>query len=215
MMIDTYRHKGLRRQMVEELCKKGITDKRVLDAMRNVPRHFFIDSSLDTIAYQDRSLEILCNQTISQPSTVAFQSSLLEIEPRDKVLEIGTGSGYQTAVLLYLRARVYTIERQRNLYLKTDNLFKEINLHPINIYGDGYQGFQKYAPYNKILITCACPQIPQALILQLKVGGYIVVPIGEGDKQEMTRYTLKEDGTLEKETFGEFHFVPMLKEKNK
>ncbi|MBO5844869.1 MAG: protein-L-isoaspartate(D-aspartate) O-methyltransferase, partial [Bacteroidales bacterium] len=186
MFVDSYKHKGMRRLMVEHLKKKGISDQRVLDAINKVPRHFFLDSSLDTLAYEDRALEILCKQTISQPSTVAFQTQLLDVAPYEKVLEIGTGSGYQTSVLCQMQARVYTIERFKPLHNSAQMVFEALKLKPKCFFGDGYLGLPAFAPFDKILITCAAPSIPNTLVAQLKVGGVMVVPIGD-DTQIMYR----------------------------
>lgn len=209
-MEDTYRHKGLRQQMVDALRAKGITDERVLEAMNTVPRHFFLDSSLDNLAYKDQPLPILCDQTISQPSTVAFQSQLLEVEPGMKVLEIGTGSGYQTAILCTLGARVYTIERQKALFDRTKPFLLRMNYRAKCYLGDGYKGLTEvdYSPYDRIIITCGAPMIPQPVVDQLKVGGLLVIPVGD-ELQEMLRLR-KTDGKPVIEKFGNFRFVPML-----
>lgn len=209
-MEDTYRHKGLRQQMVDALRAKGITDERVLEAMNTVPRHFFLDSSLDNLAYEDQPLPILCDQTISQPSTVAFQSQLLEVEPGMKVLEIGTGSGYQTAILCTLGARVYTIERQKALFDRTKAFLMRMNYRAKCYLGDGYKGLTEvdYSPYDRIIITCGAPMIPQPVVNQLKVGGLLVIPVGD-ELQEMLRLR-KTDGEPVIEKFGNFRFVPML-----
>ncbi|HNS30944.1 MAG TPA: rRNA adenine N-6-methyltransferase family protein, partial [Tenuifilaceae bacterium] len=166
---DSYRHKGLRAKLVEEISRKGITDERVLAAIGKVPRHLFMESGFINFSYKDSAFPIGAGQTISQPYTVAFQTQLLEVRPMDKVLEIGTGSGYQTAVLLEMGARVYTIERQRELYLKSKALLEQMGYNPHFFYGDGYQGKPSYGPYAKILITAAAPEIPQALVDQLEV----------------------------------------------
>lgn len=209
-MEDNYRHKGMRRQLVEELTSKGITNKKVLEAINTVPRHFFLDLAFVSQAYTDVAFQIGAGQTISQPYTVAFQTQLLNVEKRQKVLEIGTGSGYQTAVLCELGAKVFSIERQRELYLKTRPLLDKLGYSVKLFYGDGYKGQQAYAPYDRILITCGAPFIPDALVDQLKPEGIMVIPLGEGDTQIMTRVTKKLDGELEIEKFGKFSFVPML-----
>lgn len=209
-MEDNYRHKGMRRNLVEVLKGKGITDAKVLDVINKVPRHFFLDLAFVNQAYSDVAFQIGAGQTISQPYTVAFQTQLLNIEKRSKVLEIGTGSGYQTAVLCEMGAKVYSIERQRELYLKTRPLLDQLG-YPVKLFfGDGYKGQSTYAPYDRILITCGAPFVPDALVEQLKPGGMMVIPLGEGDTQIMTRVTKKIDGELEIEKFGRFSFVPML-----
>jgi protein-L-isoaspartate(D-aspartate) O-methyltransferase len=209
-MEDNYRHKGMRRQLVDLLKSKGITDQNVLEAINSIPRHYFLDLAFVNQAYSDVAFQIGAGQTISQPYTVAFQSQLLEIEKRHKVLEIGTGSGYQTAVLSKMGAKVFSIERQRELYLKTRPLLDQLGYSAKLFFGDGYKGQSTYAPYDRILITCGAPFIPDALVDQLKPGGKMVIPIGEGDTQTMTRITKNNDGELEIEKFGIFSFVPML-----
>lgn len=208
--IDTLKHQGMRHRMVQALRAKGITDENVLRAMNEVPRHFFMDSALDNHAYDDRALPINCDQTISHPSTVAFQSQLLELKPGMKVLEIGTGSGYQTAVLCKMGARVFSIERQKGLFDKTKRLLAEQHYRAQCFLGDGYQGLTEidYSPYDRIIITCGAPYIPQPLVDQLKVGGYMVIPVGD-EHQKMLRL-LKTEGEPVIETFGDFRFVPML-----
>lgn len=212
MHVDNYQNKGKRRLMVEYLKEKGISDEKVLDAMNNVPRHFFLDSSLDSIAYEDRALQILCNQTISQPSTVAFQTQLLNVKQREKILEIGTGSGYQTSVLYYLKARVYTIERMKQLYDKAKKVFEEMNIHPQCFFGDGYLGLPGYQPFDKIIVTCGAPFVPEELVNQLKVGGIMIIPVGQGT-QTMHKITKISENETKTETFGNFRFVPMLENK--
>ncbi|MBO5962928.1 MAG: protein-L-isoaspartate(D-aspartate) O-methyltransferase [Bacteroidales bacterium] len=212
MRIDSFKHKGLRRLMVENLRKKGIQDERVLEAMNDVPRHFFLDSSLDVLAYEDRALEILCNQTISQPSTVAFQTQLLNVQEREKVLEIGTGSGYQTSVLCKMKAKVFTIERFKPLHNSAQEIFNMLRLRPKCFFGDGYLGLPTYAPFDKIIVTCGAETIPQALIDQLKVGGVMVIPVG-ADTQTMHKIRKISETEIEAETFGDFKFVPMLQER--
>jgi len=209
MMQDTYKHKGLRQQMVDGLRQQGITDEAVLRAMNEVPRHWFLDSALDTAAYDDRALPIGCDQTISHPSTVAMQSQLLAVQPKMKVLEIGTGSGYQTAVLCRMGARVFTIERQKGLFDRTTKLLRDCGFRAQCFLGDGYQGLS--GQYDRIIVTCGAPDVPAALMAQLKVGGIMVIPLGEGE-QEMLRITkdgeTKEEWRVEK--FGTYSFVPML-----
>lgn len=211
MLEDSYRHKGLRNKLVEELRTKGITDENVLAAIGKIPRHVFMDSSFINFSYKDKAFPIGAGQTISQPYTVAFQTSLLQIKPNDKVLEIGTGSGYQTAVLMELGARVFTIERQRELYLKVMNLLPQIGYRPNFFYGDGILGLPTYAPFDKILVTAGALDIPDNLLKQLKIGGKMVVPVGSRDLQAMTLIERTEDETFVKTQHGSFIFVPLLK----
>lgn len=211
---DEYRHKGLRRQLIETLKKKGITDESVLGVMSNIPRHFFMDLAFDQIAYEDRAFPIGEGQTISQPYTVAYQTQLLEIKPFDKVLEIGTGSAYQSIVLSALGAQVYTIERQKKLFDDNKNFAYLKKYHSIKFfYGDGYEGLPTYAPFDKIIITAAAPGIPEKLVEQLKTGGKMVVPVNEKDLQRMLRITKNADGSIAEEKFDLFSFVPMLEGK--
>lgn len=211
--IDTYRHKGLRLKMVERLRRNGITDEAVLHAIEEVPRHFFLDSAFDEAAYDDRAFPIGCDQTISHPSTVAMQTQLLNLQPRMKVLEIGTGSGYQTAVLCRLGAKVFTIERQKALFDQTRALLDHLHFRARCFLGDGYRGLTEvdYAPFDRILVTCGAPGIPPALMAQLKPEGIMVIPIGE-KQQEMLR--IVKHGPAEAdwqiERFGTYSFVPML-----
>ena len=211
---DTYRHKGLRKKLTDSIRKKGITDERILDAINRIPRHFFLDSAFDDVAYEDRAFPIGEGQTISQPYTVAYQTQLLQVKPFDKVLEIGTGSAYQACVLTELGAQIYTIERQKKLF----DLNKEFSLlkkYP-NIkffYGDGYEGLPTFAPFDKVLITAAAPEIPSKLIDQLKIGGQMVIPLGSGEVQQMKRVTKLEKGAIKEEVFDNFSFVPMLEGK--
>jgi protein-L-isoaspartate(D-aspartate) O-methyltransferase len=211
---DSYRHKGLRRILIEEIKEKGITDQRVLKAMENIPRHFFLDPAFDKIAYEDRAFQIGAGQTISQPYTVAFQTELLDVKPFEKVLEIGTGSVYQASVLAEIGALVFTIERQKELYDRTQISYPLMKKYATKIkffYGDGFEGLPGFAPFDKILITAAAPFVPEKLIAQLKPGGKMVLPLGEQeDRQTMTRITKLADGTLETESFSDFVFVPML-----
>ena len=184
-MIDSFKHKGLRQQLVEEIKAKGIKDKEVLDAIGKIPRHLFLDSSFLEFAYQDKPFPIGSGQTISQPYTVAFQTELLDIDKGDKVLEIGTGSGYQACVLLELGAKVFSIERQKRLFEKTRVFLPKLNYRPRLFYGDGYKGLPTFAPFDKILITAAAPGIPDELLKQLKPGGRLVIPVGSSEIQEM------------------------------
>lgn len=210
---DTFKHKGKRNQLVEIVESKGIQDPDVLAAIQKIPRHWFMDSGFEDHAYQDKAFPIGAGQTISQPYTVAFQTELLQIEKEDKVLEIGTGSGYQTAVLCELGARVYGIERQNELYKKTKRFLDKIGYNPKYLtFGDGYKGLPKYAPFDKIIVTCGAPFIPPALLNQLKIGGRMVIPVGD-DPQIMTLLIRKSAREIEKKEFGEFRFVPMLRDK--
>ena len=211
---DNYRHKGLRKQLVDLLRTKGINDETVLSAINEVPRHIFLDSSFVELAYQDKAFPIGSGQTISQPHTVAFQSQLLQVEEGMKVLEIGTGSGYQACVLAAMGAKVFTIERQRNLYFKTKEILDQLSFRVKTFLGDGFDGLPTYAPFDRIIITAGAPNIPENLIEQLKTSGIMVIPLddAENEGQTMMRITKMEDGTLKKEAFGGFKFVPMLKE---
>jgi protein-L-isoaspartate(D-aspartate) O-methyltransferase len=212
---DTYQHKGLRKKLIDLLRTKGITSSVVLEAMYNIPRHFFLDSAFDKIAYEDRAFPIAADQTISQPYTVAYQTQLLNIHRGDKILEIGTGSAYQASVLAELGAWVYTIERQRKLYETNKTFFFKAKYPNIKFfYGDGFEGLPTYAPFDKALVTAAAPFIPPKLVEQLKTGGLMVLPVNEGDKQRMLRITKKADGGYDEEWFDYFSFVPMLKGKN-
>ena len=212
-MIDTYRHKGLRKKLVETVKEKGIKDQQVLDAIGKVPRHLFMDSGFVEFAYRDQAFPIGSGQTISQPYTVAFQTELLQVQKHDKVLEIGTGSGYQCAILLELGAKVYTIERHRELYLKTRALLNKIGYKPYFFYGDGYLGQPKFAPFDKILITAGAPEIPETLKKQLKVGGRMVVPVGGSGGQVMVAVDRLDEDEFKETKHGYFAFVPMVKGK--
>lgn len=212
---DTYRHKGLRKKLIETIREKGISNEQVLEAIMNIPRHYFLDTALDHIAYQDRAFPIQEGQTISQPYTVAYQTQLLEVKPYDKILEIGTGSAYQAAVLAELGAVVFTIERQKGLFEKNKTfIFKSKYPNIKFFYGDGFEGLPTYAPFDKILITAAAPVIPPKLLEQLKTSGIMVLPLDEDGLQKMMRITKNEDGNFSKETFSNFSFVPMLKGRN-
>lgn len=213
-MKDTTKHQGLRRQLMETLRKKGISSAEVLQVMTTIPRHFFMDPGLVNFAYEDQAYPIAAEQTISQPYTVAFQSQILEVEPHHKVLEIGTGSGYQTAVLLGLTPHVYTVERQQELFKKTQRLFSQLNLRPKkNVFGDGYKGLPDTAPYDRIIVTAGAPEVPKELLQQLVVGGKLVIPVGVKE-QVMFRFTKTSEKTFDKESFGNFRFVPLLNDKN-
>ncbi len=212
---DTYRHKGLRKKLIDSLRDKGITDENVLNAMMNIPRHFFLDTALQDIAYEDRAFPIAEEQTISQPYTVAYQTQLLQVKQYDKVLEIGTGSVYQATILAEMGAQVFTIERQKKLYEKSKNFVFRSKYPNIKFfYGDGFEGLPTYAPFDKIIITAAAPLIPPRLVEQLKPYGKMVLPVDEGTYQRMLRITKNEDGSYEEEAFENFSFVPMLKGKS-
>jgi protein-L-isoaspartate(D-aspartate) O-methyltransferase len=216
--IDTYQHKGMRKQLVNLLKTKGITDETVLNAINTIPRHYFLDSAFDKIAYEDRAFPIDADQTISQPYTVAYQTQLLEVKRNEKILEIGTGSIYQSTVLAEMGARVFTIERQKKLYDNQKNyFFKSKYLNIKFFYGDGFEGLPTFAPFDKIIITAAAPFIPPKLVEQLKVGGYMVIPVDDTENgfQRMLRITKQADGSLLEEAFENFSFVPMLGGKNR
>lgn len=212
---DNYRHKGLRKKLVEDLRAKGIQDEAILEAIGSIPRHFFLDQAFDDWAYKDVAFPIDAGQTISQPYTVAVQTWLLQIQKGDKVLEVGTGSGYQACVLSMLQAKVYTIERQEKLFKKTSDFLPEIGFNNIRtLFGDGYKGAPRFAPFDKILITAGAPEIPVDLIQQLKIGGIMVIPFGAGETQEMIRIIKTGENQLKKEKHGYFRFVPLLKGTN-
>ncbi len=211
---DNYRHKGLRKKLIEEIRSKGISDDRVLEAMERVPRHLFMDSSFVKFAYRDQAFPIGCDQTISQPYTVAFQTELLDVKRHDKVLEVGTGSGYQAAVLLEMGAKVYTIERQRELYLKAQTLLPGIGYKPYFFYGDGYAGLPSYSPFDRIIVTAGASEIPEKLLRQLRVGGKMVIPVGDSSSQVMTLIERVSEEDYEKSGHGYFVFVPLLKGKS-
>lgn len=213
-LLDTNKHKGLRNQLVATIKSKGIKERNVLNAISKIPRHLFMDSGFIDFAYQDKPFPIGADQTISQPYTVAFQTELLEIKPKDKILEIGTGSGYQTAVLIELKAEVYSVERQKELFLITKKFLPKVGYVPKKLeFGDGYLGLPDAAPFDGIIVTAGAPIIPKALLSQLKIGGKLVIPVGE-DVQVMTLIVRKGEKEFEKHEFGDFRFVPMLKEKN-
>lgn len=209
-MQDNFRHQGLRRKLINELRKRGINDEKILDAFYQIPRHYFLDLAFLEKAYTNIAFQIGAGQTISHPYTVAFQTQLLNLEKGEKVLEIGTGSGFQTCILCQLGIRVFTIERQKELFIKSKEIIKRFGFHPRQFYGDGYKGLETYQPFDKILITCGVREIPQTLVNQLKVGGIMVIPVGEGESQLMKRITKKIDNNIEIEDFGSFRFVPML-----
>ena len=213
-MKDTLKHQGMRNKLVDVVSSKGIVNKEVLEALRKVPRHFFMDSGFEGHAYQDKAFPIAADQTISQPYTVARQTELLEVKPNHKILEIGTGSGYQTAVLLELKAKVYTIERQLELFKKTRLFFEKMGYRPKKmVFGDGYKGLPEEAPFDGIVVTAGAPEIPKALMAQLKVGGKLVIPVGD-EEQIMTVITRKSEKAFEKMEYGAYRFVPLLEDKN-
>jgi protein-L-isoaspartate(D-aspartate) O-methyltransferase len=213
-MEDSFRHQGLRKQLVDYLSAKGISNLEVLNAMNKLPRHLFMDNAFVNFAYQDKAFPIGSGQTISQPYTVAFQTQLLEIKSYDRVLEVGTGSGYQAAVLSLLDAEVFTVERQKELFLKTKKFLPELGYNCNFVYGDGYKGLSKFAPFDKIIITCGAPFIPKDLVAQLKIGGRMVAPIGDGNVQVMHLIEKISETETKTTTHGEFSFVPMLNDKN-
>ena len=212
MVVDTHRHRGLRQQLVKELKTKGIRDERILDAFMQIPRHFFLEKTFAEWAYKDVAFPIDADQTISQPFTVAMQTSLLNIKKGDKVLEIGTGSGFQASVLYHIGAKVYTIERQKKLFEKTEKFLHDLGFGNVRtLFGDGYEGAPRFAPFDKIIITAGAVEIPKKLIDQLKPNGLMVIPLGdESGVQKMLRITKNEDGSLTRENFGNYRFVPFL-----
>ncbi len=209
-MQDTYKHKGMRKQLIEQLRQKGITDERVLTAFDAIPRHFFLDLVFEQQAYSNVAFQIGAGQTISHPYTVAFQTSILELKKGEKVLEIGTGSGFQTCVLCAMGMKVFSIERQKELHIKAKKIIDHFRFTPKLFFGDGYEGKETFAPFDKILVTCGAPFIPEKLVQQLKVGGMMVIPVGDLDSQEMHRITKISDSEYKEEVFGNFSFVPML-----
>ena len=213
-MLNSPKHQGLRNILAKTLQEKGIVDTNVLDAIRQVPRHLFLDSSFESHAYLNKAFPIWADQTISHPYTVAFQTELLQLKKGDKILEIGTGSGYQTAILLALGVQVYTIERQLELFKKTQIFFKKAGYRPKqHLFGDGYIGLETAAPFDGIIVTAGAPFVPKPLLEQLKIGGYLVIPVGDKE-QEMTRYTRVSELKFERQTYGSFKFVPLLENKN-
>ena len=212
-MKDTYKHKGMRKLLIKEVAAKGIKDQRVLEAMMILPRHFFFDDIFVTHAYEDKAFPIGQGQTISQPYTVAFQTEQLEIKPGDKILEIGTGSGYQAAILLELGADVYTIEYNKVLYEKTKLFLPQLGYKPRFFHGDGSKGLPEYAPYDGIIVTAGAPSLPQDLVKQLKVGGKLIIPVGNNKTQVMYRLTKVAENKISKKAFNNFSFVPLRGEK--
>ena len=212
-MDDTFRHKGLRKILIDSINKKGISDNKVLNIMNEIPRHLFMDNAFVNFAYQDKAFPIGSQQTISQPYTVAFQTQLLNVSANEKILEIGTGSGYQTAVLIGMEANVYTIESQKDLFLKAKDFLPKIGYNCHFFFGDGYKGLHQFAPFDKILITCGAPSVPDSLLSQLRVGGLMVAPIGSRDVQVMNLIEKISDEEHRITTHGNFSFVPMLDNK--
>lgn len=213
---DTYRHKGLRKKLAAKLYKKGIRDKNVLSAIEDIPRHFFLEKAFEDWAYQDKAFPIGNDQTISHPYTVAYQTELLNIKKREKVMEVGTGSGYQAAVLSYLGARVYTIERQEDLHFKSQKILKSMGFEGIRYYfRDGYKGLPEFAPFDKIIVTAGAKEIPEALQNQLAIGGFLVIPVGDDKDQQMLKITRISETTFQKDTLDTFRFVPFLKGLNR
>jgi len=208
---DTLLHQGLRKRLVDGLKIKGIRDTAVLDAIGKVPRHLFMESGFLNFAYKDQAFPIGAGQTISQPFTVAFQTQLLQVEKNDKVLEVGTGSGYQAAVLAEMGAKVFTIERQKELYVKVHKFLSSIGYSPACFFGDGYKGLPNFAPFDKIIVTAGAPSVPGDLKFQLKVGGRMVIPVGDSNKQEMYVVIRESENEYKTEKHGRFMFVPMLK----
>lgn len=209
-MQDTYKHKGLRKLLIGELRQMGIKSERILEAFNEIPRHFFLDLAFEKQAYSNMAFQIGAGQTISHPYTVAFQTELLDVQKGEKVLEIGTGSGFQTCILCQLEAKVVSIERQRELFVKAKSIIHHFNFNPKLFFGDGYKGQPVYAPFDKILVTCGAPFVPDALLEQLKIGGVLVIPLGSGNVQEMKRIRKISETEFETENFGDFSFVPML-----
>tara|TARA_B110000305_G_C19376226_1_gene607131 strand:- start:279 stop:929 length:651 start_codon:yes stop_codon:yes gene_type:complete len=212
-MQDSFRYKGMRKRLIKELRELGITDDKVLNAFDVIPRHYFLDNAFAEQAYANIPFQIGSGQTISQPYTVAFQTQLLELKKGEKVLEIGTGSGFQTAVLAELGGKIYSIERHRELHLKASTILQHLNYNVRLSFGDGFKGLSIFAPFDKILITCGAPFIPEELLKQLNIGGIMIIPVGEGSKQVMQKITKLSDEDFETKEFGHFSFVPMLEKK--
>jgi protein-L-isoaspartate(D-aspartate) O-methyltransferase len=214
MLTDSLHHKGLRKRLVETIAEKGINDPQILAAIGKIPRHLFMESGFEKFAYKDQAFPIGAGQTISQPYTVAYQTQLLQIKPNAKILEVGTGSGYQAAVLVELGAQVFTIERQQELYIKTQQLLPSLGYHPRFFFGDGYKGLPTYGPFDSIIVTAGAPFIPEDLKIQLKVGGRLVIPVDSGNHQVMTLVVRVNENTFEQKELGNFAFVPLIKGTN-
>lgn len=214
MIEDSLHHQGMRKRLAEEVARKGITDQKIITAIERIPRHLFMESSFVKFAYKDQAFPIGAGQTISQPYTVAFQTQLLQVKPHSKILEVGTGSGYQAAVLLELGAQVFTIERQRELYLKVQQFLPSLGYHARFFFGDGYKGLPTYGPFDGIIVTAGAPYIPEELKLQLKIGGRLVIPVDYNDHQKMILLTRVDETSFDQQNFGDFAFVPMLKGTN-
>jgi protein-L-isoaspartate(D-aspartate) O-methyltransferase len=214
MLIDSLQHKGLRKRLVEIIIEKGITDQQVLTAIGKIPRHLFMESGFEKFAYKDQAFPISAGQTISQPYTVAYQTQLLQIKANAKILEVGTGSGYQAAVLIEMGAQVFTIERQRELYVKVQQLLPSLGYYPRFFFGDGYKGLPTYGPFDGIIVTAGAPYIPEDLKSQLKIGGRLVIPVGSGKNQMMTLIVRIDENRYEQNELGNFAFVPLLKGTN-
>ena len=212
-MQDTFKHEGMRKMLISELREKGIDDERILNAFDKVPRHFFLDNAFAQQAYSNMAFQIGSGQTISHPYTVAFQTLLLDIQKGEKILEIGSGSGFQTCILCELGAKVFSIERHKSLHLKAKSILRHLNYNARLSFGDGYKGLPTFAPFDKMIITCGAPDIPMELINQLKIGGVMIIPIGEGAEQLMKKITKTSETEYEVEDFGVFKFVPMLEDK--
>lgn len=212
MIVDSYQHQGMRKALVKTLAQKGIKDKRVLEAIQYIPRHIFFDPAFLNHAYQDKAFPIGDGQTISQPYTVAVQSSLLDIQPGEKVLEVGTGSGYQCAILAHMGAKVFSIERHKNLYLRAQKTLESLNIKAKLFCGDGSKGLPSFAPFDKIIVTAGAPTIPEELIQQTNTGGKIIIPVGDENGQNMIMLVKKSDHQIEKFDFGKFSFVPLVRQ---
>ncbi|MFT6502685.1 MAG: protein-L-isoaspartate(D-aspartate) O-methyltransferase [Crocinitomicaceae bacterium] len=214
-MIDSFKYQGMRRQLVRELSDRGIKSKQVLDCFEAIPRHYFLDNAFAEQAYSNTAFQIGSGQTISHPYTVAFQTELLDIQKGEKILEIGSGSGFQTCVLCEMGAKVFSIERHKELHLKAKNIVRHLKYNARLSFGDGYKGLPTFAPFDKIIITCGAPDIPEELVNQMKIGGVMIIPIGEGVEQQMKKIVKVSDSEITIEDFGVFKFVPMLENKVK
>jgi protein-L-isoaspartate(D-aspartate) O-methyltransferase len=214
-VIDSFKYQGMRRQLVRELSDRGIKSKQVLDCFEAIPRHYFLDNAFAEQAYSNTAFQIGSGQTISHPYTVAFQTELLDIQKGEKILEIGSGSGFQTCVLCEMGAKVFSIERHKELHLKAKNIVRHLKYNARLSFGDGYKGLPTFAPFDKIIITCGAPDIPEELINQMKIGGVMIIPIGEGVEQQMKKIVKVSDSEITIEDFGVFKFVPMLENKVK